>query len=203
MQEDQTAPDGITPVLGWRCWRGDDGWLVSPHIKTPWPQQPALAKCEPYPDVGEIWDPAPALIPNIQGEECSCGRTHTFLSTSCLPRAYPLSLARTKSLANPVPADTPHVPYSQWHSAPEPDCSCGWYARHQLPYKPLENLIWGAVAGWGKMEISQNGWRSQYAQILGLIGSHPLIESRYQLSPLVSTDPQQFEAKSWPATISE
>lgn len=56
------------------------------------------------------------------------------------------------------------------HDAPHPDCECGLYAyfdvrRENNPhnYRPGD-LIWGAVAAWGRVEVHSSGFRAEYAE---------------------------------------
>lgn len=55
------------------------------------------------------------------------------------------------------------------HDAPHPDCECGLYAyfdvhRENNPHGFDTDLIWGAVAAWGRVEVHSSGFRAEYAE---------------------------------------
>jgi hypothetical protein len=62
------------------------------------------------------------------------------------------------------------------HDAPGGDCKCGLNAFNNLSdadeYESFDDArsILGAVAGWGNLEIHVNGWRSEFATPLALLG---------------------------------
>jgi hypothetical protein len=66
--------------------------------------------------------------------------------------------------------------------APEPDCTCGVYAWHrQVPIgaSAARELVNGAVALWGDVQIHATGMRGQFARIVTL--SLPLTRGRKRL----------------------
>jgi hypothetical protein len=66
--------------------------------------------------------------------------------------------------------------------APDPACTCGVYAWHgQVPIgaSATRELVAGAVALWGAIEIHATGMRAQYGRIVAL--SLPLMRSRKRL----------------------
>lgn len=86
---------------------------------------------------------------------------------------------------------------SSHHIAPVSDCECGWYALHSLDQAikdhrlfkallspsgdPTPEMVIGAVAGSGRIEIHERGWRSERVQILALLRP----ESDHQLQQSV------------------
>ena len=56
-------PDGIEPLVGWRYWRADEGWLCSLNKFKTWPAgRPLRAQCTFAMDHGPL-----------PGERCGCG----------------------------------------------------------------------------------------------------------------------------------
>ena len=56
-------PDGIEPLVGWRYWRADEGWLCSLNKFKTWPTgRPLRAQCTFAMDHGPL-----------PGEQCGCG----------------------------------------------------------------------------------------------------------------------------------
>jgi hypothetical protein len=56
-------PDGIEPIVGWRYWRADEGWLCSLNKFKTWPAgRPLRAQCTLAMDHGPL-----------PGEQCGCG----------------------------------------------------------------------------------------------------------------------------------
>ena len=56
-------PDGIEPLVGWRYWRADEGWLCSLNKFKTWPAgRPLRAQCTLAMDHGPL-----------PGEQCGCG----------------------------------------------------------------------------------------------------------------------------------
>jgi len=54
---------------------------------------------------------------------------------------------------------------------PDPDCTCGVYAWHrQVPLgaSPTRDLVAGAVALWGAVQIHATGMRGQFARVVAL-----------------------------------
>jgi hypothetical protein len=71
------------------------------------------------------------------------------------------------------------------HLAPDPDCECGFYALHSIDSSRLQILVSshqkynhkyvrGAIAAWGKVQVHREGFRAQYAQIIGFLADDPL-----------------------------
>ena len=58
------------------------------------------------------------------------------------------------------------------HQAPALRCTCGMYACHSLRDAALHlhdpDFVAGAVLGWGRVFLHENGWRAEYAQVLCL-----------------------------------
>lgn len=71
--------------------------------------------------------------------------------------------------------------------SPVTECSCGLYAYHgltELYERPYHGEVIAIVNGWGNTELHANGWRSQYAQIVGLAPVSPASISPYRLQKL-------------------
>jgi hypothetical protein len=63
------------------------------------------------------------------------------------------------------------------HAAPHRDCECGLYAyfdvrRENNPHGFGPELVWGAVAAWGRVEVHASGFRAEYAEPV-VLGYHP------------------------------
>ncbi|MEX2196628.1 MAG: hypothetical protein WD844_15205 [Thermoleophilaceae bacterium] len=60
------------------------------------------------------------------------------------------------------------------HAAPHGDCSCGLYAFHAASTLEegfrREDHCAGVVAGWGELELHQDGFRAEWAAVLALAG---------------------------------
>ena len=72
--------------------------------------------------------------------------------------------------------------YGELCAAPDPDCTCGVYAWHrQVPLgaSPTRELVAGAVALWGAIEIHATGMRAQFARIVTL--ALPVTRARKRL----------------------
>ncbi len=56
------------------------------------------------------------------------------------------------------------------HNPPDPDCSCGIHAFHELSDACLmgPRTLVGAVAAWGDIEVYEQGIRAEYARIVAL-----------------------------------
>lgn len=56
------------------------------------------------------------------------------------------------------------------HAAPSLRCSCGLYACYSLREAVLQGfgaeVVFGAVIGWGRVFLHENGWRAQTAQVV-------------------------------------
>jgi hypothetical protein len=56
------------------------------------------------------------------------------------------------------------------HTAPSLRCSCGLYACYSLreaAYRSIgDEIVFGAVLGWGRVYLHENGWRAQTAQVV-------------------------------------
>lgn len=57
------------------------------------------------------------------------------------------------------------------HIAPNKDCQCGLYCVHNCDqlwsaYSGNQNSICAAITGWGKIEVHEGGFRSEYAEIV-------------------------------------
>lgn len=85
------------------------------------------------------------------------------------------------------------------HPAPEDGCGCGLYAWHEVPddVEP-NNYVLGAVVGWGRLLVHEDGFRAEYARPIALAlrtpeqrGSRAPIAARYGLPVL---DPAQLAA---------
>jgi hypothetical protein len=72
--------------------------------------------------------------------------------------------------------------YAGMCAAGNPDCTCGVYAWHrQVPIgaSPTRDLVAGAVALWGAIEIHATGMRAQFARIVTL--ALPVTRARKRL----------------------
>lgn len=67
------------------------------------------------------------------------------------------------------------------HAAPDPDCTCGFYALHDPSDERLDfytragsthNPAVGAIAAWGDMQVHRTGFRAQFACVIAL-AEHP------------------------------
>lgn len=100
------------------------------------------------------------------------------------------------------PTTTPRA-----HASPDGDCGCGLYAWHELDQLRRNHdgsevpIVYGAVAGWGRTIVHQDGWRAAKARILALAhaSSMPLavdimgvIASHYRV-PIVPIEMLQLE----------
>jgi hypothetical protein len=77
---------------------------------------------------------------------------------------------------------------SKLHAAPAHDCHCGFYAYHQLQACSRQaDLIIGAVAGRGRVEVHADGWRGEEVVILAIADTHPAAQrlARHYKVPLV------------------
>lgn len=56
------------------------------------------------------------------------------------------------------------------HQAPQPGCSCGLYAWHEPPPRSgaTGDLVAGAVALWGRIEVHAHGLRAEHAMVVAL-----------------------------------
>lgn len=78
----------------------------------------------------------------------------------------------------------PRRPGPPVHDAPHHDCHCGFYALHEpsfwyaqedddltrghLASRPGEQGVCGLVAGWGRVEVHHEGFRSQFARVVAI-----------------------------------
>jgi hypothetical protein len=67
---------------------------------------------------------------------------------------------------------TAHCLGKDAHDAPQKDCTCGWYAWYGPPPRTAStatpDLVAGAVALWGHVELHAHGMRAQHAMIVAL-----------------------------------
>ena len=57
------------------------------------------------------------------------------------------------------------------HPAPDNDCDCGLYAKHDIMKYPIglqSGLGYGAVKAWGRLQIHHDGFRAANAEIIAL-----------------------------------
>jgi hypothetical protein len=62
---------------------------------------------------------------------------------------------------------------------PHPDCTCGLHAYHSLAtggyddrytlMDAVRGIVWGAVAGAGRVIVSRDGWRAQFARPVAIV----------------------------------
>jgi hypothetical protein len=69
-------------------------------------------------------------------------------------------------------------PICPLRKVPNWDCSCGLYAWRQLESIDLENMVFehcliGAVMGWGKVILTERGWRASHARPIAFIEHFP------------------------------
>lgn len=86
------------------------------------------------------------------------------------PELFPMVTFSDKAWA---PKTNKAYCYNKNHRSPEKLCDCGLYAYHKfLPVRQFacneERVVYGAVKGFGKMEVYYSGWRSEYAEIVAL-----------------------------------
>jgi hypothetical protein len=144
------APDAITPLLGYRTWLVDDErgqpTLVSPYDRSWWvPGQATVAACpEQYVHdfaIDPVWSVSDA---GSRGQ--------------LWQRIRPTAATPTR------------------HRPPEWACSCGIYAAEGLdPAVAVaerhrgRRWVVGLAAGWGRVLLHEQGWRSQYAAPAALL----------------------------------
>lgn len=80
-----------------------------------------------------------------------------------------------------------------FHSAPSSDCKCGIYAQHEIKdmvaFAASPREILGKIQAWGNIEIHEQGFRAEHAQIVNFY--HPV--DRGQNRQLHALN-EQFEA---------
>ncbi|MDQ3630230.1 MAG: hypothetical protein M3417_02920 [Actinomycetota bacterium] len=57
------------------------------------------------------------------------------------------------------------------HDAPRNDCDCGFYGWHEvvsIPRRLPDDLVAGAISGWGDLEVHEDGFRAERARVLAL-----------------------------------
>ncbi len=153
-----SAPDAITPLLGYRTWlvdaEGGVPVLVSYYERSfRWPPQRAVAaECpEEYVHTFAIDPPGAAVDPSAARPDAASGG-------QLWRRIRPVTTTATL------------------HHPPEWACSCGIYAALDLD-RALEvaqrsrgrRCVVGVVAGWGRVLLHEHGWRSQYAAPAALL----------------------------------
>jgi hypothetical protein len=71
----------------------------------------------------------------------------------------------------------PHSSFSEEHGeAPNTGCSCGFYAYGRRDVSNSEStvhIVGGIVAGWGKLELHERGFKCGVAKILAVFAPHP------------------------------
>jgi hypothetical protein len=71
----------------------------------------------------------------------------------------------------------PHSSFSEEHGeAPNTGCSCGFYAHGRRDVSNSEStvhIVGGIVAGWGKLELHERGFKCGVAKILAVFAPHP------------------------------
>jgi hypothetical protein len=67
---------------------------------------------------------------------------------------------------------TAHCPTDLGHVAPENGCTCGFHAWYAPPPRTASvgtsDLVAGAIAAWGRVELHAHGMRVQYAMVVAL-----------------------------------
>ncbi len=57
------------------------------------------------------------------------------------------------------------------HASPHPACQCGIYAWNDPALRTFHGEQWwceGVIAGWGRVEVHADGWRSEHARVEAL-----------------------------------
>jgi hypothetical protein len=108
---------------------------------------------------------------------------------------------------------SPHPPHDE-ATVPELDCTCGLYAYHSLSLGGYDGrlaqadgadlrIVWGAVAGTGRVLAYRDGWRAQFARPVAILqesrSDDQLRGMAGQLGvPLVSSaELERAAAESW------
>lgn len=151
-----SAPDLTTKVLGYRRWKIAEGKLHS------------------YGAGDAAWEPGP--------NAATCPGHDLVVNAGYVITAWQ-SGAEIRRQEEVAP-----------HSVPGAECGCGFYAYHEpvlpsaggfagggyvtmgtatygyspAPVTPEPTKIVGAIAGWGKMEVHETGWRSEMAEVIAL-----------------------------------
>lgn len=71
------------------------------------------------------------------------------------------------------------------HDAPQEDCTCGIYARSE-PNMVYSGDVMAVVLGYGKIVVHPDGWRSEFAEIAGLLPSEDIGDRLSALEMLAS-----------------
>lgn len=75
-------------------------------------------------------------------------------------------------------------------------CRCGFNAwnkvEESLESGGTEKCIYGAISGWGKMQIHEDGWRSEYAEIIALYVDKRYLCKRFRLTETDNLDTADF-----------
>jgi hypothetical protein len=88
------------------------------------------------------------------------------------PGAWTCARCRPGAAGGPVPQDSTAMPH--------PDCPCGLYAYHSLAAGGYDErmvredggdlgIVWGAVAGAGRVLVYRDGWRAQFARPVAIV----------------------------------
>lgn len=95
--------------------------------------------------------------------------------------------------------DPSEQPKPKTHPAPQQNCTCGLHAYHEIPEQPDgtgAQIIVGAVAAWGNLQVHCNGFRAEYAQIVALVADAGLDEiAELYGVPLVAREMLAAEAQ--------
>lgn len=95
-------------------------------------------------------------------------------SVTCHTQWHPgVNIARCKP-----PLDIPSLHAVPCNNPPNILCNCGLYCYHGLEecmhnYNDYFLGCFGIVRGWGIVQCHPDGWRSEFAEVLALIGAQP------------------------------
>lgn len=156
-----TTPDSFEPVVGYRAWSAlDSGYLASTNSH---------------------------LRPWVPGKnEAVCYNTPAHRAAKASQGSYP-SPVPPQTVYKNVNGALEEVPYTTHDLIPDPACGCGfWFLKSvddvvqmfsyslwlgdgvYAGYGP-RNCVVGTVKGWGRSILAANGYRSEFAEITGIL----------------------------------
>lgn len=163
------VPDSITPVVGWKSWKVDDGFLASPMYPLTWPiGERAEAVCRqssgdnPFVSWANwqiMFDPPRRYWAAVDraGTEFKLAWDGAEKPAIELPYGWRIE-QRVEG-----PKHSPYRHAQHGDTTPDEKCACGIYASTILEAKRYENTVIGRIEGWGRVIEGDFGFRSQYA----------------------------------------
>lgn len=176
-------PDAIEPVVGWRCFEINDGLLISPQQRMPWPPaRAARATCGNARWHQEWVEATPEELilmeaeARVDGFKAETGQYVRYLMPDGAIEQRGVYMPW--GMRGSAPA-VPHYPAEgkEWvlrmsvrgHPAPDEGCHCGIHLARNLgtalPYAPGDRSrgAFGLVKGWGKVIPASGGFRVEFA----------------------------------------